>query len=170
MCIRDSPNPYYVQPYGIPPAAAQGYPAIQALPPPQQAASVPGPPYPGQQAITGPPSSTYMAQATGQMQLLPQAAWRESNVSQFMHSNFTVSPHSARRTDVDYVRLLELVNSDDYLKHMFTGRHEMLIPLLQRHYFQSVLSSMVYTRGGTCLLYTSPSPRDRTRSRMPSSA
>ena len=29
-------------------------------------------------------------------------------------------------------------------------------------------SSSVY--GGTCLLYTSPSPRDRTRSRMPSSA
>eukprot|EP00657_Telonema_sp_P-1_P010303 TRINITY_DN4664_c0_g1_i2.p1 TRINITY_DN4664_c0_g1~~TRINITY_DN4664_c0_g1_i2.p1 ORF type:complete len:161 (+),score=73.09 TRINITY_DN4664_c0_g1_i2:383-865(+) len=26
------------------------------------------------------------------------------------------------------------------------------------------------TSGGTCLLYTSPSPRDRTRSRMPSSA
>ena len=25
-------------------------------------------------------------------------------------------------------------------------------------------------RNGTCLLYTSPSPRDRTRSRMPSSA
>ena len=25
-------------------------------------------------------------------------------------------------------------------------------------------------RGGDCLLYTSPSPRDRTRSRMPSSA
>ena len=28
----------------------------------------------------------------------------------------------------------------------------------------------LYTRNGTCLLYTSPSPRDRTRSRMPSSA
>ena len=26
------------------------------------------------------------------------------------------------------------------------------------------------TRSGVCLLYTSPSPRDRTRSRMPSSA
>ena len=26
------------------------------------------------------------------------------------------------------------------------------------------------TEGGACLLYTSPSPRDRTRSRMPSSA
>ena len=28
----------------------------------------------------------------------------------------------------------------------------------------------VLSRSGTCLLYTSPSPRDRTRSRMPSSA
>ena len=27
-----------------------------------------------------------------------------------------------------------------------------------------------FTQGGNCLLYTSPSPRDRTRSRMPSSA
>ena len=27
-----------------------------------------------------------------------------------------------------------------------------------------------YVQGGNCLLYTSPSPRDRTRSRMPSSA
>ena len=27
-----------------------------------------------------------------------------------------------------------------------------------------------HLRFGTCLLYTSPSPRDRTRSRMPSSA
>ena len=27
-----------------------------------------------------------------------------------------------------------------------------------------------FCRIGTCLLYTSPSPRDRTRSRMPSSA
>ena len=28
----------------------------------------------------------------------------------------------------------------------------------------------LFTEPGTCLLYTSPSPRDRTRSRMPSSA
>ena len=34
-----------------------------------------------------------------------------------------------------------------------------------------VESTKVDRRGcGTCLLYTSPSPRDRTRSRMPSSA
>ena len=29
---------------------------------------------------------------------------------------------------------------------------------------------VVFDGGNTCLLYTSPSPRDRTRSRMPSSA
>ena len=33
-------------------------------------------------------------------------------------------------------------------------------------YFNSLLNPIIYT----CLLYTSPSPRDRTRSRMPSSA
>ena len=31
-------------------------------------------------------------------------------------------------------------------------------------------SFIEYGKTGTCLLYTSPSPRDRTRSRMPSSA
>ena len=33
-----------------------------------------------------------------------------------------------------------------------------------------VIVSCVALTGTTCLLYTSPSPRDRTRSRMPSSA
>ena len=32
------------------------------------------------------------------------------------------------------------------------------------------LAYETYRNGMTCLLYTSPSPRDRTRSRMPSSA
>ena len=32
------------------------------------------------------------------------------------------------------------------------------------------VSGTIPRRGGICLLYTSPSPRDRTRSRMPSSA
>ena len=34
----------------------------------------------------------------------------------------------------------------------------------------SQVDSMVQQGAGACLLYTSPSPRDRTRSRMPSSA
>ena len=33
-----------------------------------------------------------------------------------------------------------------------------------------ILIQGITGRQGTCLLYTSPSPRDRTRSRMPSSA
>ena len=34
----------------------------------------------------------------------------------------------------------------------------------------SLVKSVVAKQFGDCLLYTSPSPRDRTRSRMPSSA
>ena len=36
--------------------------------------------------------------------------------------------------------------------------------------FQEVLAKIGEQNPQTCLLYTSPSPRDRTRSRMPSSA
>ena len=36
--------------------------------------------------------------------------------------------------------------------------------------FQALLESKASEQGSSCLLYTSPSPRDRTRSRMPSSA
>ena len=35
---------------------------------------------------------------------------------------------------------------------------------------KSGLETLVVDKGDACLLYTSPSPRDRTRSRMPSSA
>ena len=36
--------------------------------------------------------------------------------------------------------------------------------------FKSMMDQSNITSKSTCLLYTSPSPRDRTRSRMPSSA
>eukprot|EP00657_Telonema_sp_P-1_P010234 TRINITY_DN456_c0_g2_i1.p1 TRINITY_DN456_c0_g2~~TRINITY_DN456_c0_g2_i1.p1 ORF type:complete len:172 (-),score=48.80 TRINITY_DN456_c0_g2_i1:70-585(-) len=39
-----------------------------------------------------------------------------------------------------------------------------------RHLLLDTLSERHPARTGSCLLYTSPSPRDRTRSRMPSSA
>ena len=39
-----------------------------------------------------------------------------------------------------------------------------------RGLLQSIWSEQIRERAGVCLLYTSPSPRDRTRSRMPSSA
>ena len=64
-------------------------------------------------------------------------------------------------------RLPEEYNEDDY-KHKINKLGGLTIPLniflfqeIQR--LQDVLSKV-------CLLYTSPSPRDRTRSRMPSSA
>ena len=34
----------------------------------------------------------------------------------------------------------------------------------------AILANVAFRQKSTCLLYTSPSPRDRTRSRMPSSA
>ena len=36
--------------------------------------------------------------------------------------------------------------------------------------YDLVIRSMIVAQGNTCLLYTSPSPRDSTSSRMPSSA
>ena len=40
--------------------------------------------------------------------------------------------------------------------------------LIEQFYLTALACAQRYDR--TCLLYTSPSPRDRTRSRMPSSA
>jgi len=46
-------------------------------------------------------------------------------------------------------------------EHTLDDRGRVAIPARYRHLFGE---------GVICLLYTSPSPRDRTRSRMPSSA
>ena len=51
-----------------------------------------------------------------------------------------------------------------------------LVTAVETHYYWPDLNAdmrevlRVLKRGGTCLLYTSPSPRDRQKSRMPSSA
>ena len=50
----------------------------------------------------------------------------------------------------------------------FECMHEL--KLIVDLFYQGGLSYMRYSVSNTCLLYTSPSPRDRTRSRMPSSA
>ena len=46
--------------------------------------------------------------------------------------------------------------------------HQMVIDAHQD--FMRAGAKVITTNNFTCLLYTSPSPRDRTRSRMPSSA
>ena len=58
------------------------------------------------------------------------------------------------------------------------GRHDVQMnvlsavgyPRLPKTYFFPETSKMMWKTFWVCLLYTSPSPRDRTRSRMPSSA
>ena len=51
----------------------------------------------------------------------------------------------------------------------FSYKHRMLGPILNRM-VQKSLETGKFIRTNTCLLYTSPSPRDRQKSRMPSSA
>ena len=62
-----------------------------------------------------------------------------------------------------------------YGNHPSVASHELAI---QKKVCSDVVNGVLVVRGGPvvlvrdedCLLYTSPSPRDRTRSRMPSSA
>ena len=60
--------------------------------------------------------------------------------------------------DIDYKRLLKEFQSRGTLVRAF--------------YYTAIIEDQEYSsiRPLICLLYTSPSPRDRTRSRMPSSA
>ena len=48
--------------------------------------------------------------------------------------------------------------------------HKALTPIDEKFNWKEFAQSEELDRTETCLLYTSPSPRDRTRSRMPSSA
>ena len=50
------------------------------------------------------------------------------------------------------------------------AREKMIDPNLVIEAMEESLARAAKSRYGACLLYTSPSPRDRTRSRMPSSA
>ena len=65
-----------------------------------------------------------------------------------------------RSSDSEYVFYdgPPFANGLPHYGHLLTGYVKDVVPRYQT------------MRGTTCLLYTSPSPRDRTRSRMPSSA
>ena len=53
----------------------------------------------------------------------------------------------------------------------FKKKNKLVLPSLEKDSIDEFLKGLlVDTRLLICLLYTSPSPRDRTRSRMPSSA
>ena len=60
----------------------------------------------------------------------------------------------------------------DNPSNSYLATDDQFLPLAE-HYlkrYQDRIAHYLLTKSWTCLLYTSPSPRDRTRSRMPSSA
>ena len=70
----------------------------------------------------------------------------------------------------DYTKLASDI--DDTEKYVDTGSY-IFNALVSGSIFGGVSGNKITAIAGessTCLLYTSPSPRDRTRSRMPSSA
>ena len=64
-------------------------------------------------------------------------------------------------------QFFEETNSGDILSYGETEDAERLLQLLNSNL---VRGKIIKSHNLACLLYTSPSPRDRTRSRMPSSA
>ena len=81
------------------------------------------------------------------------------------------------KRQVDYVILLPLDTKTFYVipKSLLLANKELFFKSEEGKYsFHLVFSEEMITglqnKGYICLLYTSPSPRDRTRSRMPSSA
>ena len=72
-------------------------------------------------------------------------------------------------TDIE--RIIQTEHSDP---HSVLGAHPVQINrqtgVILRLFHPDAISAEVLIGEETCLLYTSPSPRDRTRSRMPSSA
>ena len=78
--------------------------------------------------------------------------------------------------NVHHVRIL-VYNTDDMVEYMDTNFG--MRPIKVQVYKQRGMKNAIYKVGDTnleitepldCLLYTSPSPRDRQKSRMPSSA
>ena len=59
---------------------------------------------------------------------------------------------------------IEIIDWADYRYRITIGKSEVLPVLLE------LIASVDYTSFKGCLLYTSPSPRDKRQSRMPSSA
>ena len=74
--------------------------------------------------------------------------------------------------------ILSELDDDELVQQMhddlYDGLQEEVVEgveiLLERKWTPYDVLTKALVEGMTCLLYTSPSPRDRTRSRMPSSA
>ena len=88
------------------------------------------------------------------------------------------SPDDSVNLISDYIDANDLSNKIELIQSEINGGFAYGNNIVMRKILQNkinpkylwVLNPDTLVRPGACLLYTSPSPRDRTRSRMPSSA
>ena len=93
-----------------------------------------------------------------QVAFIPFAAYQVSNGGIFKHN-------SENSTSVDPDEINMLVNKAKDTAEFYTERFIQFMNFNSEKY-----PEFTQNQDGGCLLYTSPSPRDRTRYRMPSSA
>ena len=101
-----------------------------------------------------------MAKSVSPKQLARAIGVSESSVKRWcddgvIHTSYTPGGH--RKIEIDQV--LQFLRNT---KHAIADPEILGLP--------SMLGKQTWSTQEACLLYTSPSPRDRTRSRMPSSA
>ena len=77
----------------------------------------------------------------------------------------------ALAADVTFERLLNPEPQNWLMNHHdFSSQRFSTLTTINRSNVKDLKLAFSVALGGTCLLYTSPSPRDRQKSRMPSSA
>ena len=87
---------------------------------------------------------------------------------------WALSPEETNSRDFEEIRYDTLPREwMDRIISPEAGLHERMVWMWHNHFTTNrgeTNHQMMWRQHQTCLLYTSPSPRDRTRSRMPSSA
>ena len=96
-------------------------------------------------------------------------------VALLAHLRKVILPHLARNLVAAQIKCAELdLRDGELLRGRMLRRVVLRKPLILEHVQQRCFASIVEAEeqdlGVLCLLYTSPSPRDATLSRMPSSA
>ena len=95
-------------------------------------------------------------------------AWGEPRATQDLDIVINLPIKAIGKFSKELEKRKMLVPADIILNTIMEDRAD--IPLNAIHMYSGLKADIYLMRDGDCLLYTSPSPRDRTRSRMPSSA
>ena len=81
-----------------------------------------------------------------------------------------LSPVETLKAIYTHMRAGEWEEINKYISDEFVAYEPVSLPFGGEWRGENVFKRLFGAVMGSCLLYTSPSPRDRTRSRMPSSA